>query len=288
MGTIAELAVVGRSEVRAHRALDEAVAELRRVEALMTWFRDDSDVGRANVRGGAGRPVAISSETAEVLREALAWARASGGAFDPCLGRSVRIWDVAHRREPPPASDVTELAGRALWTHLEVETSGTVPRVTYHDPRISLDLGGIAKGYGVDAAANALRDQGIFRGLVNVGGDLVAMGASEDGDPWEIGVRSPEDPGRMVARLRLADGALATSGDYLNYFDHRGRRYHHLLDPASGEPRRSRMHTLTVSARRCMTADAGATAVFGMGRERGGAVLQAAYADARIAHTDGG
>jgi thiamine biosynthesis lipoprotein len=198
------------------------------------------------------------------------------------------MWDVAHRTAPPPASDVEGFAGRALWKSLEVEVSSTVPRVRFHDPRISLDLGGIAKGHGVDVAADALRDQGIFRGLVNVGGDLVAMGASEDGDPWEIGVRSPEDPGRMVARLRLTDSALATSGDYLNYFDHQGRRYHHLLDPAAGEPRRSTMHTLTVSARRCMTADAGATAVFGMNRERGGAVLRTASADARIAHTDGG
>jgi thiamine biosynthesis lipoprotein len=183
---------------------------------------------------------------------------------------------------------VRGLAGRALWKSLEVEISSTVPRVRYHDPRISLDLGGIAKGYGVDVAADAIRDLGIFRGLINVGGDLVAMGASGDGDPWEVGVRSPEDPRRMVATIRLSDGALATSGDYLNYFDHRGRRFHHLLDPVIGEPRRSTMHTLTVSARRCMTADAGATAVFGMGRERGGAVLRTGSVDARIAHTDGG
>jgi len=288
MGTIAELAVVDRSETRAQRGLDEAIAELRRVEGLMTWFRDDSEVGRANLKGRAGHPVPVSSETANVLREALTWARASDGAFDPCIGRSVRMWDVTHRTEPPEPSAVRELAGRALWRSLEVEVTGTAPRVTYHDPRISLDLGGIAKGYGVDAAAAAIRDLGIFRGLVNVGGDLVAMGLSEDGDPWEIGVRSPEDPNGLVAKIQLADGALATSGDYLNYFDHRGRRYHHLMDPAAGEPRRSKMHSLTVSAGCCMAADAGATAAFGMSGERGGAVLRLGRADARIAHTDGG
>ena len=287
MGTVAELAVVDRSEGRAHRALDSAVAELRRVDALMTRFRNDSDVGRANLIGPVGRAVQVSTETAHVLEEALTWARASDGAFDPCIGESIRAWDVARRTEPPTEAELRKLAGRSLWKSLEVETTGTVPRVTYHDPRISIDLGGIAKGYGVDAAANAIRDLGIFRGLVNVGGDLVAMGTSEDGDPWEIGIRSPADPRRLAGTIRVTDGALATSGDYLQYFDHGGRRYHHLMDPAAGEPRRSRMHSLTVSAGRCLAADAGATAAFGMQRERAEAVLCLGRSDARIAHTDG-
>jgi thiamine biosynthesis lipoprotein len=257
------------------------------VDALMTCFRDDSDVGRANL-AGVGRTTPVSSETAHVLGEALSWARASGGAFDPCLGRSVRMWDVTHRSAPPPDAEIRSLAGRQLWRSLEVETSGTVPRVTYHDPLIALDLGGIAKGYGVDAAARALEDHGIFRALVNVGGDLVALGASEDGDPWKIGVRSPGDPGRLVATLDVLDGALATSGDYLRYFVHGGRRYHHLLDPGEGGPRRSGMHTLTVAAGSCLAADAGATAAFGMPVARAEKVLATARPDARVAHTDGG
>lgn len=287
MGTVAEIAVVDRSEGHAHRALDAAVGELRRVEALMTRFRDDSEVGRANLLGPVGHPVPVSSETAYVLGEALEWARASNGAFDPCIGESIQVWDVAERTEPPSDAELKDLVGRALWRSLEVEATGTVPRVTYHDPRISIDLGGIAKGYGVDAAAKAIRDLGIFRGLVNVGGDLVAMGASEDGDPWEIGIRSPSDPRRLAGTIRVTDGALATSGDYLQYFDHGGRRYHHLLDPAAGEPRRSDMHSLTVSASRCVAADAGATAAFGMQREQAEAVLRLGRSDAHIAYTDG-
>ncbi|HEX9886299.1 MAG TPA: FAD:protein FMN transferase [Longimicrobiales bacterium] len=283
MGTVAELAVVHRHEGFAHRALDAAVDELRRVEGLMTRFRDDSDVGRANLLA-SGRAVAISSETADVLRESLVWAARSGGAFDPCLGRAVRLWDVEHRIAPPDDADVRRWAGLGLWRHLEVETGGTVPRVRFHDPAVSLDLGGIAKGYGVDAAARALRDQGVFHALVNVGGDLVALGHSEDGDPWEIGVRHPADPSRLAATLRLSDGAVATSGDYLRYFRHEGRRYHHLLDPTDGAPRSSRQHTLTAEAPTCLAADAAATAVFGMAPEACERVLAAAGREVRVAH----
>lgn len=283
MGTVAELAVVDRSEGHAHRALDAAVAELRRVDALMTRFRDDSDVGRANL-AAASRPVAVASETARVLQTALVWARASDGAFDPCVGRAVRVWDVGHRQVPPSGSELRGLPGPGLWRSLEVETSGSVPRVRYHDPAVSLDLGGIAKGRGVDLATRALRDHGIFQALVNVGGDLVALGASENGDPWEIGVRSPEDPSRVTTTLELVDGAVATSGDYLQSFRYHGRRYHHLLDPTTGEPRRTGMRTMTVRAGCCMDADAGATAVFGMEPGRAGEVLAAVRREARVAH----
>jgi len=283
MGTVAEVGVVHRDEVWAQRAIGRALDELRRVEALMTRFREDSDVGRANARA-ARTPVAVSQETAEVVGEALAWARASDGRFDPCLGRAVRLWDVAARTSPPPGAAVGALAGRELWRAAEVETTGSVPRIRFHDADVALDLGGIAKGYGVDAAARVLREHGVFSALVNVGGDLVAMGASEDDDPWRIGVRDPEDLRRLVATLPVSDAAVATSGDYLQFFRWGGRRYHHLLDPRSGEPRRTPMRSLTVTAERCLTADAAATTAFGLSSAEGGAVLAHA-SDARIAHT---
>ena len=106
----------------------------------------------------------------------------------------------------------------------------------FHDEDMGIDLGGIGKGYGVDRAVAVLREWGFQNGLVNVGGDLYAMGVSEDGDPWNVGVRSPDDPQGLVANLAMSDQAVATSGDYHQYFEHDGRRYHHLLDPTTGAP----------------------------------------------------
>lgn len=262
MGTIAEVAVPSRHETWAQRAIDGALDELRRVEAAMTRFREDSDVGRLN--GVGDRWVAVSRDTATVLGEAVRWASVSEGSFDPCLGRASELWDVTGRDAPPPDVEALRFARADLWTSLELDAGGSVPRARLTSPLAAVDLGGIAKGFAVDRAAEALTRFGVTDGLVNVGGDLVALGVDSDGDPWRIGVRSPVDPDGLAATLAVSDDAVATSGDYLRFFEHGGRRYHHLLDPATGMPRRSTMRSLTVVADRCVDADASATALFGL------------------------
>lgn len=260
MGTVAEVAIPTRNEAWAQRAIDAAFAELRRVEVTMSRFLPDSDVGRLDA--SPGRWIVVSHDTGVVLREALAWARRSDGAFDPCLGGATRLWDVAGRTVPPSSEEVRDFAQAALWRTLEVEVGPAEARARLSSSLASVDLGGIAKGFAVDAAADALRGFGVSDGLLNVGGDLVALGADPAGDPWLVGVRDPSDPERLVTRLEVADAAVATSGDYLRFFQHGGRRYHHLLDPSSGAPRRTAIRSLTMRADRCLDADAAATALY--------------------------
>jgi thiamine biosynthesis lipoprotein len=263
MGTIAEIGVVGRDETAAQRAIEAALGALRRVEAAMTRFHAGSDVGRANL-AAAGVAVPVSEETAEVVAAALRWAGATCGRFDPCLERATALWDTGTRSEPPPAERLARLRGRQLHRALELERpAGGAPRVRLHLSEAGLDLGGIAKGFGVDRAVEALRAQGVEDALVNVGGDLYALGRSPDGDRWAVGVRSPADPERLATTLEASDLAIATSGDYFRFFTHGGTRYHHLLDPVTAAPRPSRRHSATVAAASCLGADAGATAVFG-------------------------
>lgn len=263
MGTVAEIAVVpGGDTYGAQEAIDDAFRELRWVDRTMTRYEDDSDVGRANLRA-ARAAVAVEPATAHVIDRALRWAESSGGVFDPCLAGAVALWDVKHRAEPPPEAQIREWADRALYRELELDRSGSRPRVRFANPDVGLDLGGIAKGYGVDRAVEALRAHGVRDALVNAGGDLYALGSSPDGDAWKVGVRSPADPTRIVSTIRLRDRGVATSGDYEQYFDDGGRRYHHLLDPRTGSPRRTEVHSTTVTARTCLDADAAATAAFG-------------------------
>lgn len=281
MGTLAEVGVVHGDETYAQRAIDAAMEELRMVERLMTRFDANSDVGRAN-RLAAANAVPVSGQTATVLLEALEWAEASDGAFDPCLGSVMRLWDVGSRSKPPAHKEIQRLAARRLYRGLDVDTYRGRPAVRFTDSDVAIDLGGIGKGYGVDRAVQALRDWGIENGLVNVGGDLYALGTSEDGDPWKVGVRSPRDANKLSDKLELSDAAVATSGDYLQYFQHGGERYHHLIDPASGTPRRTEMHSVTVRAGRCITADAAATVAFGMGRGEAQGLLSRRSSDAVI------
>ena len=263
MGTIAEVQVAHRDERLAEAAIDAAIAELRWVERTMTRFRSDSDVGRANL--GAGRDgVPVTAETALVIASALRAASVSDGRFDPAVGAASELWDVLNRHEPPDGDRVRRLAARGFWRRVDVAMHAGRPTVRFNDPDLRLDLGAIAKGYGVDRATAVLRRRGVEHAIVTVGGDLFALGDSPDGEPWTVGIRSPHDRHELAATLRVRDRAVATSGDYERFFRWRGVRYHHLIDPSTAAPRRTPFHSTTVLARRCIDADAASTAVFGL------------------------
>src|SRR5574341_275185 len=281
MGTIVEVAVVHRDAEYAEAAIDAALTRIQIVSATMTRFDSRSDVGRANL-GAAKEGVLVDPATARVLRTALAWAAASDGAFDPCVGQVIEIWDVEHRHQPPPAGAFARLAGRQLYHRLDLDSWRGHHAVRFTDPDIQIDLGGIAKGYSVDQAVVTLRDWGVTQAFVAAGGDLYAMGESDHGGPWDVGIRDPKNPDRVMASFPLSDGAVATSGDYFRYFDYQGRRYHHILDPVTAAPRLTPQHSVSIAASTCMTADAAATTVFGMTSERAARVLRSRAPDAHV------
>lgn len=273
MGTLAEVAVVtdaGLDEAAAHEAIDAAFARLVFVDRTMSRYRADSDVGRLNA-APRDTVVAVTPETRRVLARAKDFSQATLGAFDPLLGGWTALWDVTERTAPPTVAELADAGRHAeLGRHLDLAADGaSIAR--FHDRiDLHLDLGGIAKGFAVDEAARALREAGVHRAFVNVGGDLVALGASDDGDPWRVGVRDPRDPSgtRMLRTLELTDAAVATSGTTERFFEHGGRRYHHLIDSRAAGPWATTRQSVTVRAATCMDADAGATAAFGLAARR--------------------
>lgn len=284
MGTLAEIAVVHSDRRYAYGAIDAALREVEWVDRTMSRFRPDSDLGRANA-GAARAPVNVTPETAEVIAEALSWAERTQGRFDPCLGRAAAVWNVGSRTRPPPRTLLTRFAGARLYTYLELDRSAGAQRVLFRSPDVGLDLGGIAKGYAVDRAVARLRDWGIRDGLVSIGGDLFALGNRADGDPWNVGVRSPEAADRLATTLHVSDRAVATSGDYERFFMHRGRRYHHILDPETGEPLEATRRSVTVAASTCMIADAAATVAFATSPATWLAIVSNAGGDVEVLHT---
>lgn len=284
MGTIGELGIAGREGAGTRAILAAAGAELRRVESLMTRFTPDSDVGRFN-SAAVGTRVPVSPETAQVVRRARDWAVWTDGAFDPTLERLTRIWDPGSTQTPPDAATRREAAADVGgWAALEIHSDGTDAWIL-RAPGTALDLGGIAKGWGIDRAADLLVALGVESALVNVGGDLVAIGEAPGGRPWTVGVRDPGDPSGTVRTLELRDGAMATSGDYLRAFDFDGVRYSHILDPSTGAPRRGSLRTVTVVSRDAVMADAAATAAFTLGPVAAGARFRALPVVVRIAHS---
>lgn len=281
MGTIAELQVAHPDERRAQAALDAAVTELQWVERTMTRFDPRSDIGRVN-HGAARDGVQVCAETGLVIAAALRWASASDGRFDPAVGSATELWDVLHRRAPPPERQVERLAARGFWRKVDLTQDAQGARVRFDDPDLHLDLGGIAKGYGIDRAVTALRRHGIAHALVTVGGDLYALGSAPDGAPWQVGIRDPRQHDRLAGRLTVSDRAVTTSGDYERFFDHHGVRYHHLIDPDTAAPRRTAVHSVTVLGDTTINADAASTAVFGLDRETAQRMARRVLRDAEI------
>lgn len=274
MGTIAELTVVHRNEATAQEALEAAIAELRWVETTMSRFTPTSDIGRANA--GASRDgVAVGAETASLVQTALRWSSKSDGRFDAALGSASELWDVTNRHEPPPAEQVAKLANRSFWKHVDVSVNGQGGVLRYGDADLHVDLGGIGKGYSIDRAVRAMRERGIEHAIVNLGGDLYALGESPEGGAWRVGIKSPDDGRSVVRTLEVSDRAVATSGDYERFFRYRGKRYHHLMDPATAAPRETAVRSVTVIADRCLDAEPCAVSVFGLAQEQASAFARA-------------
>jgi len=287
MGTTAMLAAVvaPRHAAEAEPLLREAEQTLRRVEARMSTWLDDSETGRLNA-APAGRHVPLSPEVLGLLRTARQAAVDTGGAFDVTCRPLIELWREAGKtgRLPTDAElaaaraasswDLIELDAKRLSvkgsdpldirgrTPLRIGSKGAVKR----SDTARVDLGGIAKGYAIDRALDVLkRDGRLEGGLVDVGGDLACFGQPPSGDRWVVDVQNPFGAG-VLLRLRIPGGAVCTSGGYARYVEIAGRRYSHILDPRTGRPADA-ARSVTVVAPTAVTADVWATALSVLGVE---------------------
>ncbi|MDQ7761044.1 FAD:protein FMN transferase [Xanthomonas sontii] len=258
-----------RSDLHALR--DAIQAQLDLVVAQMSTWDAQSDLSRYN-RADADTWHALPAAFDTVLRCALEVAHRSGGAFDPTIGAVVGAWGfgatAGDRRVPEPAA-LQRARAAGDWRRLTVDDAGR-----WHQPGgLHLDLSAIAKGYGVDLAATALRAHGVESALVEVGGDLYGYGRKPDAQPWRVLIEAAADEevhGDASPRALAVDGlAVATSGDRWHHFEQDGRRYGHLLDPRRGRPIAATLAAVTVVAADAMRADAWATALSALGVEAG-------------------
>ena len=261
MGTLVEITALGPDQAQLDDALNAAFAEMSRIEELMSSHLPQSEVSRLSAAPG---PMAVSPETASVIAQGLEIAARSDGAFDLGLGRLIAAWDILgeHPKVPSAAAIAAALQGVGPG---DIQLSGQT--VSKSRPDLAMDLGSIAKGYAVDRACQLLRERGISHASVNAGGDLMLIGDRE-GRPWRIGIQHPRKPGEVLALVELNGGSIVTSGDYERFFEQDGVRYHHLLDPATGQPARG-CQSVTVVAPNATLADALATAAFVLGPEKG-------------------
>ncbi len=243
---------------------------LNRINDHMSTYIENSEVSRFN-RQQTTEWVEVSSETVAVINEALRVSRLSNGAFDITVGPLVNLWGFgpAPRKETIPSdAQIRDTLLRVGYRH--IHTRSAPAAVRKDRPDVQVDLSAIAKGYAVDQLADYLESVQIMDYLVEIGGELRGRGKNAEGTGWKVGIEKPVSNKRVIHRaIYLRDQAMATSGDYRNYFEINGRRFSHTIDPHTGKPTTHNLASVTVLSPSSMHADAIATAIMVLGPEAG-------------------
>lgn len=246
------------------------------INGKMSTYDPSSELSRFNESESLD-PFTVSAETFQVISAAQAISRETDGAFDITVGPLVNAWGFGpdeRTLEGPDAAGLNTLLESVGFEKLSLQPEG--PHIVKSAPRLRADLSAIAKGYAVDRVAAYVHDQGFADFMVEIGGEVRAAGLNASGVPWRIAIKQPTEEGGAPADIiELADRAMATSGDYENYYEVDGVRLSHTIDPATGRPITHRLASVTVLHEECMYADAYATAIDVMGPERGMAFAEA-------------
>jgi thiamine biosynthesis lipoprotein len=252
----------------AHQAINNAINEIERITALFSEWEPTSRISEINHNAGK-RAVCVEPEVFRLMSEALYISELSQGKFDITFKSAGKLWDF--RQQLIPDSDALLTAVSAI-NYKNVELNESKQTIYLKNEQTQIGLGGIAKGYAIDRAAQVIRKAGFEVFYINAGGDLYASSGSQS-KRWKVGVQDPDDSNELIALIPIANAAVATSGDYERYFEKNGIRYHHIIDPATGQPARL-ARSVTIISARAYLADALATAVFVLGPKNGMALIE--------------
>lgn len=250
-------------------------ARLDALNASLSTYRPDSLITAFN-EAPAGQVVRADADFEHMLALSRQVNRASGGAFDPTVGALVNLWGFGWPRPEQPLTRLPDpLAIEQAKGRLDAVVQPAPGQLVKSAP-VRLDFSAIAKGYGVDLIADVVRSQGVEHYMVEIGGEVATRGQGPAGGPWRIGIETPDPAvsGRILARVSLSEGALATSGNYRNFFELEGRRFSHVIDPVSGYPVAFPPVSVSVIAPNVALADAWATAFMVLDEEQGLAIAE--------------
>lgn len=249
---------------------------LQEINRSMSPYLEDSEISRFNRFQQTGEEFRISADFLYVMKAAAQIHRLSDGAWDGTVNPLVDLWGfgrAGRADQVPPAEKIAALLGDIGFDKIEIRDTGALVK---RQASVTLDLSSIAKGFGVDQVAGVVRAAGFTDFLVEIGGEVVAAGLRPDGRPWRVGINRPKPEAgfdEIYRAVSLKDQALATSGNYRQFFVQDGRRYSHLIDPTTGYPVADRVVSVSILADTCTLADGLATAVMVMGAERGLALI---------------
>jgi thiamine biosynthesis lipoprotein len=239
----------------------------------MSVNRTDTDLAAVNAQAGIA-PVTVHGDVIEVIERALYYAEITGGAFDPTVGPLAALWGIGQEEARiPPEEAIAETLPLINWRDVRLDKEAGTVFLTR--PGMALDLGAIAKGYAADEAARIIRSARIPRGIVDLGGNIFALGVKQGNQPWRVGIQNPlGQRGSYIGVLEVRDKTLVTSGIYERYFEAEGKKYHHILSTRDGYPVSKGLLSVTIIADQSIDADSLSTGVFALGYEKGRTLVE--------------
>ncbi|HXI68666.1 MAG TPA: FAD:protein FMN transferase [Steroidobacteraceae bacterium] len=262
MGTRCYVELWADDPVKGNDAIDAVMAELRRIDALMSHYKPESELSQINQYANE-RPVQVDKELFDLIKLSTHFSQITEGAFDITYASVGYLYDYPHHIRPSEAQIRAKLPA-VNWRNLLFDEEHH--SVRFEHPGMRIDLGGIGKGYAVDRGIEILKARGVARALVTAGGDSRIIG-DRMGQPWLVAIRHPDNPNKVVTRIPLSDSAVSTSGDYERFFDEGGVRYHHIIDPHSGHSA-SKVRSATILAPTATQTDGMSKTAFVLGAEK--------------------
>ena len=241
----------------AKSAVDKAIDEIKRLDAMFSVGNTESDVTKLNANGSG----TVSDETAFIINKAMQVSKETRGAFDITIYPLMELWGFTTKNyRVPDAGEIADVLKTVSYTNVAVNGS----KVELYG-NASIDLGGIAKGYTSSRVIDIFKENGIEHAMINLGGNVQVLGSKLDGSSWRVAIQNPDNDNSYLGVLNVKDKAVITSGGYERYFKQDGQVYHHIIDPATGYPSESELTSVTIVCSDGTTADALSTALFVMG-----------------------
>lgn len=252
--------------VNAKIAVNETFNELTRIENMLSPYIESSEISRIN-KAKANEAITVSKECADIIKHALRVCALTDGAFDITVKPLVDLWNITDSNTKKIPDDFKIQEARAKVDYRKISIIANTVSLANDDTQI--DLGGAAKGYCADRASDIMKKYKIKNALIDLGGNIYAIGHNEDGEKWKIGIQNPtKKRGEYITSVDLSDESCVTSGSYERYFESNGKIYHHIMDPKTGFPAESEYESVTVISRNSFEADMLSTAIFIMGSAR--------------------
>ncbi|MGB5553165.1 MAG: FAD:protein FMN transferase [Flavobacteriaceae bacterium] len=266
MGSRFDITVVGKDSASANIHIESAIAEITRIERLISSWDPNSQTSEVNHNAGIG-PVKVDKELFELIERAIRLSKMTDGAFDISYASMDKIWKFDGSMTQMPSQEAIKASVEKVgFQNIILDKANSTVYLKHEGMKIG--FGAIGKGYAADKAKTLLMAEGVEAGIINASGDMNTWGKQPNGEPWKVAITNPMDKNKAFALLPIEHGAVVTSGNYEKFVSFNGKRYSHIIDPRTGYPA-SGIISVTVFAPQAELADALATSVFVMGKEVG-------------------